>query len=90
MPERSEDGIERRASTLDRLSCQWFSAFADFHLPGNAATEEYRAGRVVRIDDVEQDPAELHEPTQEIPLARDLTTCVLDFVRNRVTRWLNG
>jgi hypothetical protein len=31
------------------------------------------------------DPAELHEPTQEIPLARDLTTCVLDFVRDRVT-----
>ena len=30
-------------------------------------------------------PAELPEPTQEIPLARDLTTCVLDFVRDRVT-----
>ena len=25
------------------------------------------------------------EPTEEIPLARDLTTCVLDFVRDRVT-----
>ena len=24
-------------------------------------------------------------PTQEVPLARDLTTCVLDFVRDRVT-----
>lgn len=31
------------------------------------------------------DPAELPEPAQEIPLARDLTTCVLDFVRDRVT-----
>ena len=30
------------------------------------------------------DPAELPEPT-EIPLARDLTTCVLDFVRGRAT-----
>jgi hypothetical protein len=33
----------------------------------------------------QDDPAELHEPAQEIPLARDLTTCVLDFVRDRVT-----
>jgi hypothetical protein len=24
-------------------------------------------------------------PTQEVPLARDLTTCVLEFVRDRVT-----
>jgi hypothetical protein len=31
------------------------------------------------------DPAEPPEPSQEIPLARDLTTCVLDFVRDRVT-----
>jgi hypothetical protein len=31
------------------------------------------------------DPAELPEPAQEIPLARDLTTCVLDFVRDHVT-----
>jgi hypothetical protein len=31
------------------------------------------------------DPTELPEPAQEIPLARDLTTCVLDFVRDRVT-----
>jgi hypothetical protein len=31
------------------------------------------------------DPAEPPEPPQEIPLARDLTTCVLDFVRDRVT-----
>jgi hypothetical protein len=30
------------------------------------------------------EPAELPEPT-EIPLARDLTTCVLDFVRDRAT-----
>ncbi len=29
--------------------------------------------------------AELPEPTPEIPLARDLTTCVLDFVRDQVT-----
>jgi hypothetical protein len=29
-------------------------------------------------------PTELPEP-QEIPLARDLTTCVLDFVRDRAT-----
>jgi hypothetical protein len=33
----------------------------------------------------QHDPAELPEPTQEIPLARDLTTCVLDFARDRVT-----
>ena len=31
------------------------------------------------------DPAEPPEPTPEIPLARDLTTCVLDFVRDQVT-----
>jgi hypothetical protein len=31
-------------------------------------------------------PAELQQPTQEIPLARDLTTGVLDFVRDRVTQ----
>jgi hypothetical protein len=31
------------------------------------------------------DPDEPPEPAQEIPLARDLTTCVLDFVRDRVT-----
>jgi hypothetical protein len=31
------------------------------------------------------DPTELPEPTPEIPLARDLTTCVLGFVRDRVT-----
>jgi hypothetical protein len=31
------------------------------------------------------EPPEGPEPTQEIPLARDLTTCVLDFVRDRVT-----
>ena len=31
------------------------------------------------------DPAGLHEPTREIPLARDLTACVLEFVRARVT-----
>jgi hypothetical protein len=30
------------------------------------------------------DPADLGGP-QEIPLARDLTTCVLDFVRDRAT-----
>jgi hypothetical protein len=38
------------------------------------------------------DPAELHEP-REIPLARDLTTCVLEFVRDRVTpvaEWVTG
>ena len=32
----------------------------------------------------DRDPAELPEP-QEIPLARDLTGCVLDFVRDRAT-----
>jgi len=32
-----------------------------------------------------REPAELPEPTQEIPLARDLTSCVLDFVRYQVT-----
>jgi hypothetical protein len=30
-------------------------------------------------------PAELPEPAPEIPLARGLTTCVLDFVRDQVT-----
>jgi hypothetical protein len=32
----------------------------------------------------DQSPAELPQ-SQEIPLARDLTTCVLDFVRDRAT-----
>ena len=31
------------------------------------------------------EPPEPPEPSQEIPLARDLTTCILDFVRDRVT-----
>lgn len=31
------------------------------------------------------DPAEGPEPTSEVPLARDLTTCVLAFVHDRVT-----
>jgi hypothetical protein len=31
------------------------------------------------------EPAEGTAATQEVPLARDLTTCVLDFVRDRVT-----
>ena len=30
-------------------------------------------------------PAEPPSPPEDIPLARDLTTCVLDFVRDRVT-----
>jgi len=33
----------------------------------------------------QHDPAELPEPIPEIPLARDLTTCVLDFVHEQVT-----
>lgn len=33
----------------------------------------------------DHDPTELPGPTQEIPLARDLTSWVLDFVRDRVT-----
>jgi hypothetical protein len=53
VPERSQDGCARRASPLDRLSSQWLSAFARFHLPGNASTEQDGACRVVRIDDVE-------------------------------------
>jgi hypothetical protein len=31
------------------------------------------------------EPGEEADATQEVPLARDLTTCVLDFVRDRVT-----
>ncbi|HEY6428870.1 MAG TPA: hypothetical protein VIX84_16730, partial [Acidimicrobiales bacterium] len=31
------------------------------------------------------EPAELPQPAEEIPLARDLTTCVLDFVRHEAT-----
>ena len=31
------------------------------------------------------DPAEPPGPPEDIPLARDLTTCVLDFVRSQVT-----
>jgi len=30
-------------------------------------------------------PAEAARPPEDIPLARDLTTCVLEFVRDRVT-----
>ncbi len=32
-----------------------------------------------------REPGSDSSPTQEAPLARDLTTCVLDFVRERVT-----
>ncbi len=53
MPERSRDGCERLASPLDTLSRQRLSAFACFYLPGNPATEQDRAGRVVGVDDVE-------------------------------------
>jgi hypothetical protein len=31
------------------------------------------------------EPGQDSGPTQEVPLARDLTTCVLDFVRDQVT-----
>ena len=31
------------------------------------------------------EPGQDSGPTQEVPLARDLTTCVLEFVRDRVT-----
>ena len=34
---------------------------------------------------IQHDPAEKPAGTGEIPLARDLTTCVLNFVRDRVT-----
>ena len=30
-------------------------------------------------------PAEAPRPPEDIPLARDLTTCIVDFVRDRVT-----
>ena len=33
----------------------------------------------------DHDPAESLGPPEDIPLARDLTTCVIDFVRDRVT-----
>ena len=33
----------------------------------------------------QHEPAEGPDQTQEIPLARDLTTCVLNFVSERVT-----
>jgi hypothetical protein len=33
----------------------------------------------------QDEPGEDFDATQEVPLARDLTTCVLDFVRERVT-----
>jgi hypothetical protein len=36
-----------------------------------------------------QNPAELPE-LQAIPLARDLTTCVLEFVRDRATPIASG
>lgn len=31
------------------------------------------------------EPGQGSSPTQEVPLARELTTCVLEFVRDRVT-----
>ena len=46
-------GLVRSSRSLDGLSSQWFSALAHFHLPGNASTQEYGAGRVVRINNVE-------------------------------------
>jgi hypothetical protein len=38
---------------LDKLTRQWLAAFARSYLPGNTSTEQYWAGRVVRVDDVE-------------------------------------
>ena len=52
--------------------------------PGGVAStyKEVPACRTVRAND---EPGGESDATQEVPLARDLTTCVLDFVRDRVT-----